>query len=349
MSVTAPYDPRALTDISSTLETTCTVNATTASGLPLGTLDVESLVLTMDEAWAPHARLELTVALDAADATHLDSRKGVRIVVALGYRYTGGALDQHPAANLTLWAWSYAGPGRINVEAQGDELLLMGWTPLAQTRSYAVGSPIVDVITDLLAMALGRAASVEVPRTARLVEPLTVTTGASFWDVVKSLSEQAGIWTYADSLGTWRIAERPRALGQAVVQATTGPNGIVTEAEPAMTRDDWANTVVMTYPTGQIAYATQPDGPFGTAAVGVVAARESTSAPWPGSIAAAQGCASLLALKITRGNANSLTALAAWWVRPGHTITTPDLDRVIVSRVRFSYPDSLMTITTREA
>lgn len=347
MSITSPFDLRALSDLSSDLEATCVVTATSATGDPLGVLDVDSLVLTLDEAWAPHARLEATCS--HPDPRMLDPRTAVRINLSLGYRYAGGTLDQHPIASMLLWNWEPTSDGKIAIEAQGDELYLMEWTHLAYSKTYAVGTPIVDVIVDELSVSIGRTPIVEASRAAQLSEPLTIGTGTIVWDIIKTLSDQAGVWTYADPLGLWHVKPRPTSTGQSVVQATTGPGGIVTFEENGMSRDRWANTVILTYGSGQTAYATQTVGPFGTATVGVVAARETTSAPWPGAAAAASAAETILRLKITLGDRRAFTALAAWWLRPGDTLTTPDLDRVLASRVRFSYPDSLMTVTTREA
>ena len=100
---------------------------------------------------------------------------------------------------------------------------------------------------------------------------------------------------------------------------------------------------------GQFAFASHAGGDMGTTAVGVVANVDRAAAPWPGSIAATQAAQARLDRAFTRGDAQSLTALAAWWVRPGDTITTPDTERVIASTITFTFPESLMRINTRKA
>lgn len=347
MSITDPYDPRILLELGNPIETTATVSAHTAAGLPLGALDVESFVLTLDEGWAPHARLEVTCVHE--DPTRLDPRHGVRIRAELGYRYPGGPLDQHPILDLHLQSWDDANDGRINVLAEGDELRLMKWQRYNYSKTYPVGTTMVDVIFDQLVTSVNVTPVVTASFNARLTEPLTITSASVLWDVIKTLSDQAGVWTYATALGEWRIAPRPTTLGQPVLAVSTGASGITTRIERGMSLDDWANAVQLTYANGQSAFASIDYGPGGTLAVGLRVHPEKTTMPWPGSATAQAAAESILRLKFTRGDSSALTALAAWWVRPGDTITDPNLDRMIVSRVRFTYPESLMAITTRKA
>lgn len=346
--MTAPFDPRALSEISQTLETTCVVTATTPDGVPIETLDVLSLVLTMDEAWSPMVQAEMTATL--TDPTAVDPRTGVRLAIDLGYSYPGGTLDQHTVANLAVTDWTHPAPdAAVNFNAHGDELALQQWVPLGGPTTYPVGTSIVSVIVDQLWRTIGRTPHVTAPSAALLTEPLTVGPGSRVWSVLAALADQAGIWVHADPLGTWQITTRPAALGEPVVQVATGPTGIVTGIESGLSRIEWGNAVEVEYDGGRYAYAAQTDGPMGTDAVGVCAVAVRHAAPWPGTPAAEAAARSVLLRTLTRGSAEALTALAAWWVRPGDTITRPDGSRAIVARVRFTYPDSLMTITTREA
>lgn len=346
--MTAPFDPRALTDLPTTLGSTCQVTALTAEGVPIETLDVSSLVLTLDEGWSPLAQAEMT--LTSADPARLDPRTGVRCAIDLGYRYAGGTLDQHRVADLRMHEWGSMEPaGTISAAALGDEMRLQEWVPLGDPRTFPVGSSVVAIITTLLATSIGVVALVSTHRTIGLAEPLTVGPGTRLWAVIESLASQADVWVYADPLGTWHVADRPTTLGPSAVAVTTGPTGITTAVESGMTRTEWGNTVELQYPSGQSAYASEATGTMGTDTVGVCAVTVKTDAPWPGTSAAQISASSILRRTLTRGAPSQFTALAAWWVRPGDTITRPDGTRALVARVRFTYPDSLMTITTREA
>lgn len=347
MNLTEPYDPRALVELNESLETTCKITATTSAGVEIETLDPQSVVLTLDEGWHPHAQLEATVS--SIDPRLLDPRRGTRLRVTLGYRYLAGPLDEHLAADLQITEWSGPREGTISLTAHGDELRLEKYASLGYSHTHPVGTKIVDILTVELTRALGRVPLILTTSAATISEPLPINSSSQMWDIVKALADQADLWVYADALGQWRITQRPEATGASVVQVTTGAAGITKAIEEGMTLDRFGNTVILTYTDGQSAFATRTVGPFGTDEVGVVVQRVSTSAPWPGSVAAEEAANVLLRLVITRGDEEALTGLAAWWVRPGATISTPTTERVIASRVRFTYPDSLMTLTTRKA
>lgn len=343
---TAPYDERAASEIVDTLETTCVAEAVTSDGVLIETLDNINGVLTFDEAWSPHAQLELSFTSENPRA--IDPRRGARVRLRLGYRYAGGQLDEHVVADLQTTEWSGRRDEALSLTAHSAELRLMDYASLGYSYTYPVGSKIVDIVNAQITRALGVVPIVETYNSRTIYEPLTISASSNMWDIIKSLSDQADVWTYADALGVWHVVDRPTAAGASAVQLRFGPAGIMTSAEDGMSRDRWGNTVAVSFAGGQTAYATRSVGPLSTAEVGMALIRVTTSAPWPGSTAAQEAAESMLRLVITRGDAQSLTALAAYWLRPGDTITTPESERVIVSRVRFTFPDSLMTITTRK-
>lgn len=347
MSITSPFSAQALTDLGTTLETTAKVYATTAAGVHLLDLEVESFSFDFDEAWSPSVSLSAT-AVRPEDPRILDPRKGVRIVLELGYKYTGGDLDQHKVADLILSSWTSQGES-IQITAVDDSRRLLEWVPLTGTTTYAVGTSILSIITSQLSSALGVLTVVDTRNQVTLAEPLTVGPSTNLAGLVSSLADQADVWLRCDALRVWRITDRPRAIGQSVVQVTTGSTGITTEVEDGMSRTDWANAVSLEFDNGQFAFASYTAGEMGTSSVGIVADTFRISAPWPGTPAATQAAYSRLARSFTRGDAQALTALAAWWVRPGDTITTPEAERVIVSSIKFTFPDSLMIIQTRKA
>lgn len=343
---TAPYDERAGIEIADTLDATCVAKAVTAAGEPIETLDNINGVLTFDEAWAPHAQLELSFTSENPRA--IDPRRGARVHLFLGYRYAGGRLDEHLAADLQTTEWSGPRDSALSLTAHSAELRLMDYVSLGYTYTYPLGSKIVDIIDAQITRALGVVPLVRTYNSKTIYEPLTINAASNMWDIIKALSDQADVWTYADALGRWHIIDRPVTVGASSVQVRSGPAGILNAVEDGMSREKWGNTVALSFAGGQTAYATRSIGPLSTAEVGMALIRVTTSAPWPGSTAGQEAAESMLRLVITRGDSQSLTALAAYWLRPGDTITTPDSERVIVSRIRFTFPDSLMAITTRK-
>lgn len=352
MAVTDPWLPRAADEITQTLTPTYTLSATTATGEPLTDLELaegSTLTVTFDEGWSPHVQLAATCPL--LDDMHiLDPRAGVRIRLSLGYRYPGGQVDEHLVADLALNEWAdTAVADRFDLSAHSDEMLLEEWDSLGGTVIYAAGQQVVDVIAAELYRTLAVTPLVTAARDTAITEDIIVSTGTSRWDLMKSLADTADVWLYCDGLRVWHIAERPSTLGQPVAQLATGPGGTVTARQTAMSRQAWGNAVLVEYAGGQFGWAAQTTGPMGTETVGVNAVRVRYGAPWPGQSRANAAAAAILARALTRGDSQSLTALAAWWVRPGHTVTDTAAERVLVARVTHSFPDALMTIHTRKA
>lgn len=347
--LTAPFSLQALNEIGHDMETTARVYATTANGTEIGDLDVVSLSLTQDELACPSVSLDV-IAIVPEFLKDLDPRKGVRLRCELGYRYPGNILDQHLVADLVLSRWDNDVPGdTVNFSAYSDELILEQWEELRGGPTYPIGTRLVSVIVAEISRLLGRTVVVDAVSTDTLAEPLTITPKTNIWDVLRGLAEQAGLWLRCDGLREFRLSARPTSVGASVAQITTGELGIATRMTTVMSREEWGNAVLLTYASGETAYAEETTGALGTANVGVCARTEDLKAPWPGTVAATKAARNILARTITRGDFRSLTALAAFWLTPGDTITDPDLNRTIASQVLFTFPDSLMQVKTRKA
>lgn len=346
--ITAPYDLSALQQIAQSLETTYSLTLTTRTGTVIAPLELagNGLDFALDEAWTPYAQLQANV-IGLEDMSIIDPRKGHRIVLELGYKYTGGTIDQHVVADLVLAEWTTKFDGTFDITAHSDERLLQEWESLGVSVTYPSGTQAVNVIFSELQRTLGVSALVTAVRDTDITEPIIIGTGVNRWDVMRSLADQADIWVYCDALRNWIIADRPSKLTAPVAQLTTGPNGVVVDREMRLSRDTWGNTAVIEYSDKRFGYASRSAGEMGTDNVGVCAYRISIDAPYPGSVRANQAANALLRRVLSRGESKSLTALAAWWVAPGDTVTDPDTERLLVSSVRFTFPDSLMQVKTR--
>lgn len=346
--VTEPFDSRALADIAQSLEATHSIYATNKSGVKITDLELteSGLTLTLDEGWSPYAQLDATVvALD--DMRILDPRKAHRIVVELGYKYPGGVLDQHVVADLVLSEWRNGYDGTVSLTARSDEQLLMEWDSLGAVATYPVGTSAVEVIRLELVRTLGVQARVTATTDATISEQIDVGVGVDRYDIMTSLADGADVWLYCDALRVWHIANRPLALGASSVQLTTGPTGIVTNREASLSRETWGNAVTVEFQDRKFGFASVTTGDLSVSAVGVCAYRIKKDAPYPGAARANAVAQTNLARVFSRGNSASITALAAWWVKPGDTVTTPEAQRVLVSSVRFTLPNALMQIETR--
>lgn len=346
---TAPFDPRALTDVAQVLSTTARLYATTSTGVFLADLPLSedsTHTLTDDETWTPRVQLQATVDR-LADMSVLDPRKGTRVCLELGYVYPGGQVDQHLVANLALDKWNAQDDRTASIVAYSDEAPLADWDSLGATATYPVGTPVVDVIRAELVRTLGVPPVVTAPRSQTITEDIVVSTGVNRWDLMASLADQADLWFYCDALRTWHLDARPDGTAVPVAPLTTGPVGIVTEIEDGVDRREWGNAVLVEYQDRRYGVASRSFGPLGTDTVGVKAVTVRRAVPYPGATAANQAAGAILRRVITRGAGRSLTALATYWLRAGDVITDPDAARHIVQRVQFIFPTSIMTVTTR--
>lgn len=346
---TAPFDPRAQTDVAQVLTTTARLWATTRTGEHLLDLELSedsSHTLTDDETWTPRYQLQATI-VRPDDVTLLDPRAGVRVCLALGYVYAGGQRDEHMVADLALDKWSPQARDALSIVAYSDEAPLRDWDSLGATATYPVGTPVVEVIRAELVRTLGVAPVTTAPRSQTITEEIVVSTGVNRWDLMASLADQADVWFYCDALRTWHIDLRPDGNAQPVAALTTGPVGIVTELEDGVDRREWGNAVLVEYQDRRYGVSSRSFGPLGTDAVGVKAVTVRRAAPYPGATAANYAAGSILRRVITRGASLTITALATYWLRAGDVITDPDGARLIAQRVQFVFPTALMTITTR--
>lgn len=347
-TLTAPFDIRALSDIAQSLEATHSIYATDRAGNKITDLELTEggLTLTLDEAWSPYAQLEASVAV-LNDMRQIDPRKAHRIVVELGYKYPGGVLDQHVVADLVLSEWQDRYDGTATIMARSDEQLLMEWESLGAVASYPAGATAVDVIRLELARTLGVIPVITTKSDASLSEAIDVGVGVDRFDIMTTLADSADVWLYCDARRVWHIADRPVGVGASKVQLTTGAAGIVTNREASLSRETWGNAVTVEFLDRKFGYASVSSGPFSTSTVGVCTYRVSKDAPYPGAARANAVAQAVLSRVFTRGSKGSITALAAWWLKPGDTVTTPEGQRVLCSSVRFTFPNALMQVDTR--
>lgn len=357
MSVTAPWDPRAAVAVGAPLRRVYRVQARhPAYSTPID-LDVDTDAdphLTHDEGWAPYVSADVTVRVpEQATLDLLDPRVGARLLVSAGYVYPGGTEDVHTVADLVLSERTTLRPeNRVRLTGLSDEYLVQGAAPVTADLTYNAGSAMRNVIAAIIHVAIPAATIVTdpaVPATS-LGQTLTIERGAegALWSAVADLADRLGAKVYHDGLGTWRIMPAPVLASVSVAQLRTGPTGAITASEAALTRDGFANAVVIKYADG-FAWAEATTGPLGTInAPRKVACIDRSTLPKSGGAKAAR---SILARTLSRGRSLSVTALDALWVTPFRTVTvqlpTGPQERHLIARTQRNLETGLMTVTTR--
>jgi hypothetical protein len=319
-------------------------------------LEVTAATVTLDEATAPRVVANLTVVTPAAaQLAQLDPRAGVRIQLEAGYVRPGGAEDVAPVFDLGLRRVSPTRPGdTTQLEAASDEALVIDASP-AVAASVNTSSTTAGIVA-LIKQAISPAPRIVV--TSPTGPAVNVSPIPDRWAGVADLADRISARAYDDGTRTWRITP-DTVLTDPVHTLKVGPGGTITGTNDATDRGSWFNYVIHQYrwrPAGGtdqevMATAYVKAGPYaidGPAGKRISLDPRSTATTQADANAAA---AAVLARQLTRSRQQSITAVAAWWIRPGDTLR---VERVagkasteVLSSVVFRMPGGLMDVTTR--
>ena len=318
------------------------------------TLDVQGWRLKFDESQSPRvqANLDVRVLTDAAQLSRIDPRTGARLELDLGYTRPGGTQDVHTIANLVLRRRPVARPDDVmRLEAHSDESLVIDGSPVvgpafsnASTTGAitAVLAAVFPGITPTVTSAVGPAIA-QGPYDDR-------------WDLVLDLADRIGARVYDDGLRVWHIDPAP-VLGTPALDLAVGANGTIVTSDADLSRDQWANVVLLRYRWRDTSDVEHTITAVRRITTGVYAAnvgnskielveREVATTQTEANAAAA----ALVARTVTRGRSLTVSAVSAYWLRPGDTVnvtlpTGPTEQHLVVS-VEFN-DLGLMTVVTR--
>lgn len=320
-------------------------------------LNVIDGTLSFDEGRTPRVTADLSCAIpEAALLDIIDPRlAGRRVILEAGYRRPDGTEDVQQIANLMLRGRALSYPDNtMRITATSDEAKLLDDSPSNGGTVTATGAK--NAIAAVFSAASIPATITDSTgnATAFSIDPL-----GDKWDAVEDITDQIG----ADFYGTGAAADdyvltaRPALASSAAHTVTTGNGGTITDGTYRLDRDDWFNRVFLEH-----TWRDSTDADKRVAAVGnatgvyapstgnvrtlhVVRNTPSTAAK------AATAAQTLANRQATRGRSMSLTAISAYWLRPGDTIAAllPDIDpeRHLLSSVTFRLGDGLMDLTTR--
>lgn len=366
MALTDPYLPDVDNRIRQSVEHVYTATAYPTTGLPIP-LNVEDLTISFDESWTPHVQADLTAKLpdDQATLDRLDPRMNCRVTITVGYVYDGKVSDVHEIADLHVRTREVTRPAnQLVLTLSSDEARSMD----AKRRS-ADAAPPKTGINEIITYAANKAVY---PDTAEIVSDfqpgykvdsfteLSLAVGTDFQNLITDASARAGVWVYSDGSRRWFITKRAEVAGVSAHKLFTGPDGTIFESDTALQREDFFNSTCLVYTWKDVAGVDQTI--YGEAYVpgsttyGVVATGWNTFVEErEGPITQAQANAAaqtVLRYKITRGHGIRLGAVAAYWIRPGMTVTIQlplgEQERQLVRAVTFHPSSGTMTITTRQ-
>lgn len=351
---TAPWNERAPDALRGDVFHTGTVQVIPSTGDPI-TLDVESVQVTFDDGWTPHIQATITCRVpdDQDTLDRIDPRTGTRVLIQAGYSYQDGRDDTHDLALLHLRSRPVRRPGNtIELVAHSGECRLLDNAPLGSTHNYTTSNGVIATIADILSWSLGETLSVDMSSGDLLDAAMSITTGTDLWRTVKDLADRIGGRLYVDGAGTWHLDQWPTKAAQSAYVMRTGPQGNLEETEATLSIDEWGNAVLLDYGSNTYGWATVTGGPFSVSSVPRKVVRVSRTDVAPGSQSARNAVAgSVLGRIVSRGRGFTLKGPAAYWIRPGQTVTaklpTGPQERHLVSRVTFELLTGTMSIQTR--
>lgn len=333
-------------------------------------LDPSSCTVTFDEAWSVHiqARLTLEATTDPNLLAALNPLYPATVVIKAGYIWPDGSTDLQTLATLFVRSRQISEPaGTLSVHLVSWEGLIEDYTYIRPHTPRTVN--LVSWLTDHLKTTLtpvtpptvsnrsGVYAGGGVGLIAGMTYPLGRTAGGSLTDVAARCSK----WVHADSLGRCVIDARPvKATDPEAMAATLskGPGGTVTRMDTWSDREPWYNTVVLRYwwdngtASQNIIGTARPFmSVLGPQFAGERAYYEEINAGATQAAADAAAVSKLTHL-LGRHRIHDVTAVAAYWIRPGQTVQLQPLDgpdeTAQVRTVTFDLSTHSMTLATRE-
>lgn len=346
------------TDTPTLLTRTLTHTATGTVVLPSGeviTLAVQGGTVSFDETRAPRAQvtgLVCRLPTDQAVLDRIDPRTGARLVLNAGYARPDQAVDVQPLVDVGLRSRSVLRPDdTMTLTGASDEALLIDAADTANgtiTNATTTGA-ITAVINQIVTTTPTVTASTGPAVTALLFEDR--------WDAVADLADQVGARVYDNGLRQWFIAPAP-TLATPALELAVGSNGTIKASGTDLSRDgEFANLVWIRYEwlngttTNRIdAIRRVQTGPYAAVAGNYKIQREDRKV----GVTQAQGnaaAAALVARTVTRGRSFTLTAISAYWLRPGMTVTVTlplgDPEDHLVVSVAFDLASGTMRVITR--
>lgn len=363
---TYPYLSQAAVEITgSSLEHIVGITVVPAIGEQF-TLDAEDLKVTFAEDWSPHIQATFTAAVPATTQLDLlDGRLNCRLKIRAGYRYQDGTLDVQDLADLGLRNRGVGRPAnQIDLTAESDEARAQDRRRVEDYGPFTTFAGINELVQFFADYAIYPATATVLSDFsstygAGAISGITAPIGTAMWDVIADAAARAGVWVHCSGDRKWRIRTRAELAGTPQHVLEVGKNGTIITSDSAIDRTQFANQSIIEYSwtdAGGVAHkvygrARITTGPYSVDVAGyktdhVVMERAATQAQ------ADAAAASRVGNLVTRGRSLSLEAHAAYWLRPGMTITvqlpTGPAESHLIKSITFEPGVGKMQIETRQ-
>lgn len=355
--MTAPYRPEVAQALVESIGHRCEVDVVDAAGASIAGVEAEDVRVRFDESTAPRVTGTLLAPVPDLDVVDdVDPRLGTRAIIRAGYVLPRGTEDVHTLADLGVRRRHIRRPANLlELTLQSDEALVMDAGAMAPATLSASSRP--AAIRSLINAALSPDPLVTITHPDVVDTALDGITDA--WQTIDDLANQIDADVYDTGMRAFVVEPRPHLAARSALTLRVGPRGTITDSDATLDRDEWANRVVIRYRWFDVAgverritgtATAQTGSPYAPDVVGLKVLPLERDTPTT-QAAANAAAASVLRRMLSRSRSYTVRAVAAYWLRPGHTVTLQlpagRQERHLVSAVEFEPLLGAMTVTTR--
>ena len=357
---TVNYDPSCEERLRESIQHLYKVNLLPAAGGSYPLAIDGDLSVSFSLGWAPYAQASFTCKkpTDAGQLAALDGRLRSYVAVQLGYQLDGATASINEAVRLRIDEAEET-PTGLRVTLQGREMEAQDGTWAADWNGLVPRGGVREFIEYV--MEQSQNGSVTLTGTGYgyrpdLVADVNPGNGASLWSIATGVADSAGLKLWHDGGQTWKLQPRYGLSSTYATMLRTGKSGTITDWSRKLSRRDWYNAVDLRFPDSpqpngwpMLGVANVQSGPFSPGAVGRKTYSE-TLPGWANSASANARAQALLTTLSARGSSYSITAKAAYWLRPGMTVPVKTglgpYEKQLVESVTFTPLNGLMSLTT---
>lgn len=323
-------------------------------------LDVMDCTVDFNASDRPYvkATIRAKISQDQATLDSLDPRLGCRVHIYMGYVYDGFIDDVNLVADLHVRTITFQRPDNTMTLTLGSD------EELAQDAKRLAWRPQAP-LTGINEFVQWHANKTNFLTTATVVSDFPALYGASelagmvqdvgqdSLSMLLDAAERLNVSIFCDGNRTWRIKKQSDYAGATALKLFTGAGGTIFNATSAVTRGlgegtGFKNGVSLKYmwrDSGGVDRVTHgsavvSSGTYAASNIGDNFYYEERKYPIASTALANQAATNVLKSLTSRGNQMTLTAHAAYWLRPGHTVTVQlpagAQQRFLVRQVQFN-------------
>ena len=315
------------------------------------------LQLQTDMTWTPYIQLHATCVITDMDIMEtLDVRTNGRVQVHMGYKYADSEESEEILYDLYINEATVNFPdGTVELECFSDDgraqETLAFWNGKNLDRSSLIKYTKSLLAQGQLFQDLHIASEFEADFGASLVKDAAPEMGDNVWDIIDELQQSTNTWIRPEDGRNWLISPRPVRASSATHDLSVGETGTVITGKMVSNRDNFYNACILKYEwdqggpgkavtLSQTGSASIYWGPYNIKTIGQTVFydnldRRATKAQ------ADEAAKSMLTRQLSKGITYEVSAVSAYWLRCGDTVTLSlydgHLESLIVESINWTH------------